>query len=118
MIEKVSGKYLEEGFGAETTQITTQEKPKKSQRKAKETDDTTQEMDGTTQEKPKKSQRKIDEVLIDLLTLEPHLSVRQLAMRLERTENSIRYHLRKMTEAGIVKHEGPTKSGKWIIIKR
>ena len=40
VIEKVSEKYLEEGFGAETTQKTPQktpqEKPKKSQRKAKE----------------------------------------------------------------------------------
>ena len=53
--------------------------------------------------------------MIDLLALEPYLSVRQIAERLERTENSIRYHLRKMTDAGIIEHEGPTKSGKWVI---
>ncbi|NLL29391.1 MAG: winged helix-turn-helix transcriptional regulator [Bacteroidales bacterium] len=57
----------------------------------------------------------MDEALIDLLRLEPHLSVRQLAKRLNRTENSIRYHLRKLTNAGVIKHEGPTKSGKWVI---
>ncbi len=44
VIEKVSDKYLEEGFGAETTQETTQETSKKSPRKA--------------QEKPKKNRRR------------------------------------------------------------
>lgn len=108
VIENVSEKYIVEGFGVGTTQETTQEtynatqeKPNKSQIKAKE--------------KPKKSQIKIDEALIDLLRLEPHLSVRQLAKRLNRTENSIRYHLRKLTNAGVIKHEGPTKSGKWVM---
>ena len=43
---------------------------------------------------------------------------KELAEKLNRTEDSIRYYLRKMTKAGIIKHEGPTKSGKWIILKK
>jgi ATP-dependent DNA helicase RecG len=49
VIENISEKYLEEGFGAETTQ----EKPKKSPRKA--------------QEKPKKSPRKIEEEIVNFI---------------------------------------------------
>lgn len=45
----------------------------------------------------------------------PRITRKGLAEKLGRTENSIRYHLRKMTDAGIIEHEGPTKSGKWVI---
>ena len=38
VVEKVSVRYLEMGFGGETTQETTQEKPKKAPRKAQESD--------------------------------------------------------------------------------
>lgn len=64
VVEKVTEKYFEEGFGTETTQ----------------------ENQDNVQEKPKKSQRKISEELIDLLVLEPHLSVRQIAERLDKTK--------------------------------
>jgi ATP-dependent DNA helicase RecG len=133
VIENVSEKYLEEGFGAEkakekpkkhprniqetskkrprnyqettqvTTQETTQEKPKKSPRKA--------------QEKPKKSPRKIEEEIMMIMENNPQVTRKELAKKLDRTEDSIRYYLRKMTKQGIIKHEGPTKSGKWVIIK-
>ncbi|WP_282918139.1 hypothetical protein [Porphyromonas macacae] len=33
------------------------------------------------------------------------------------TFNGIKYHIKNMKESGIIKHEGSTKSGKWIIIK-
>ena len=104
VVGNVSQQFFEEGFGTETTQEnegTTQKLPRNYPEKA--------------QEKLKKSQRKISEELMDLLVSEPYLSVRQIAERLDKTEDSIRYHLRKMTEKGIIKHEGATKSGKWVI---
>ncbi len=111
VIENVSEKYLEEGFGAETTQkttqetdSTTQEKPKKSPRKA--------------QEKPKKSPRKIEEEIVMIMENNPQVTRKELAKKLNRTEDSIRYYLRKLTKAGIIEHEGPTKSGKWVIKSR
>ncbi|MBP7104123.1 MAG: winged helix-turn-helix transcriptional regulator [Fermentimonas sp.] len=97
VIENISEKYLEEGFGAETTQ----EKPKKSPRKA--------------QEKPKKSPRKIEEEIVMIMESNPQVTRKELAKKLDRTEDSIRYYLRKLTKAGIIEHEGPTKSGKWVI---
>lgn len=109
VVENVSQQFFEEGFWSRKHPRKTrkrhnkkaQKKPRKSPEKA--------------QEKPKKSQGKISEELMDLLVLEPYLSVRQIAERLDKTEDSIRYHLRKMTEKGIIKHEGATKSGKWVI---
>ncbi len=89
VIENVSEKYLEEGLGAENAK-----------------------------EKPKKSPRKIEEEIMMIMENNPQVTRKELAKKLDRTEDSIRYYLRKMTKQGIIKHEGPTKSGKWVIIKQ
>ena len=99
VVENVSQKYFEEGFGGETTQ----EKPKKSPRKA--------------QEKPKKSPRNIEDEILDEIKNFPQVTRKDLAKRLNKTEDSIRYYLRRMVKEGVIKHEGSTKAGKWIIIK-
>ncbi len=123
VVENVSEKYLEEGFGTETTQETTQEtskkhprkaqeKPKKSPRKAQEKP---KKSPRKAQEKPKKSPRKIEEEIVIIMGNNPQITRKELAEKLDRTEDSIRYYLRKMTKQGIIKHEGPTKSGKWVI---
>ena len=31
--------------------------------------------------------------------------------------DGIKYHIKNMTKQGVIKHEGSTKAGKWIIIK-
>jgi ATP-dependent DNA helicase RecG len=108
VIENISEKYLEEGFGAETTQ----EKPKKSPRKAQEKP---KKSPRKAQEKPKKSPRKIEEEIVMIMESNPQVTRKELAKKLDRTEDSIRYYLRKLTKAGIIEHEGPTKSGKWVI---
>ena len=100
VIENISEKYLDEGFGAETTQ----EKPKKSPRKA--------------QEKPKKSPRNIEVEILEIMQYNPNITRKELAKLFNRTEDSICYYIRKMTDAGIIKHEGATKSGKWVIINK
>lgn len=88
VIENVSEKYLEEGLGAENAK-----------------------------EKPKKSPRKIEEEIMMIMENNPQVTRKELAKKLDRTEDSIRYYLRKMTKQGIIKHE-ETKSGKWVIIKQ
>ena len=99
VVENVSQKYFEEGFGRETAQ----EKPKKDPRKA--------------QEKPKKSPRNIEDEILDEIKNFPQVTRKDLAKRLNRTEDSIRYYLRRMVKEGVIKHEGSTKAGKWVIIK-
>lgn len=93
VVENVSKKYFEEGFGVNATL-----EEDKSQRKAKE--------------KPKKIE---DEILL-LIKETPEITVTQISEVLDRTIDSTRYYLRKMTDQGLIKHEGSTKSGKWIIL--
>ncbi len=88
VVENVSQKYFEEGFGGETAQ-----------------------------EKPKKSPRNIEDEILDEIKNFPQVTRIELAKRLNRTEDSIRYYLRRMVKEGVIKHEGSTKAGKWIIIK-
>lgn len=99
VVENVSQKYLEEGFGGETSQ----EKHRKDPRKA--------------QERPKKSPRNIEDEILDEIKDFPQVTRKDLAKRLNRTEDSIRYYLRRMVKEGVIKHEGSTKAGKWIIVK-
>ena len=99
VVENISQKYFEEGFGGEAAQ----EKSEKDPRKA--------------QERPKKSLRNIEDEILDEIKNFPQVTRKDLAKRLNRTEDSIRYYLRRMVKEGVIKHEGSTKAGKWIIIK-
>ncbi|MDY5434435.1 MAG: winged helix-turn-helix transcriptional regulator [Bacteroides pyogenes] len=65
----------------------------------------------------KKSPRNIEDKILDEIKNFPQVTRKDLAKRLNRTEDSIRYYLRRMVKEGVIKHEGPTKAGKWIIIK-
>ncbi|MGI6411498.1 MAG: winged helix-turn-helix domain-containing protein [Bacteroidales bacterium] len=48
----------------------------------------------------------------------PQITQSELSKTIGLTINGIKYHMKKLTKAGIIKHEGPTKSGKWIILKK
>ena len=39
-----------------------------------------------------------------------------MASLLDSTPYSVKYHLVQLTKKGIIKHEGATKAGKWIIL--
>ncbi|MDR1950978.1 MAG: winged helix-turn-helix transcriptional regulator [Bacteroidales bacterium] len=47
----------------------------------------------------------------------PQITVSELAKSLGRSQDSTRYHLRQLIDNGIIKHEGSTKAGKWIVIQ-
>ena len=57
------------------------------------------------------------EKIIKEIKSNPKITRRKLALRLNKTEDSIKYHLSKLTKQGIIKHVGSTKSGEWIIMK-
>lgn len=92
VVENVSQKYLEEGFGGETS--------KKHPRNIQET---TQE---TTQER-----------ILAAIQAKPEITQKELAQSIGITLDGIKYHIKNMTKLGVIKHEGSTKSGKWIITK-
>ncbi|MDE6508295.1 MAG: Fic family protein [Alistipes sp.] len=73
----------------------------------------TQEILHITQEKDSFTQEKI----LAAIRNNPRITRRELAVLLERTEDSIKYQLLKLTRQGIIKHVGATKAGEWKIQK-
>ena len=88
--ERVSEKYFEAGFGTNAT-------PKHPE--------TTQEKENTTQK-----------IIVKALKDKPETTQKELAKLIGISIDGIKYHIQKMTKEGIIKHEGSTKAGKWIIL--
>lgn len=64
------------------------------------------------------SQKKlIKKEIIELLSNNPYLSRKELSSIIGVTEGSIKHHLSKLRENGIVEHIGPDKGGYWLIKK-
>ena len=103
VVENVSQKYFEEGFGGETAQ----EKPKKDPRKAQE----------TSKKHPRNIQETTQERILAAIQAKPEITQKELAQSIGITLDGIKYHIKNMTKQGLIKHEGSTKAGKWVIIK-
>jgi Predicted transcriptional regulator containing an HTH domain and an uncharacterized domain shared with the mammalian protein Schlafen len=106
VIENVSQRYFEEGFGTDTTQETSKKHPRNIQ-------ETSKKHPRNTQETPKNIQIEI----IKAVKLNPTITRKELETLLERTLGSVKYHLAQLTKKGIIKHIGSTKAGEWIIIE-
>ena len=55
--------------------------------------------------------------IFGIIKQEPTVTRNILAKRLKTTPDRIKYYLDKMRKQGVIKHEGSTKSGHWVIIK-
>lgn len=84
VVENVSQKYFEEGFGGDTS---------------------------------KKHPRKTQERILAAIKAKPEITQKELAQSIGITLDGIKYHIKNMTKQGVIKHEGSTKAGKWVIIK-
>ena len=47
----------------------------------------------------------------------PEVTQKELAEIIGISINGVKYHIQKMSKQGTIKHEGATKSGKWVIIQ-
>lgn len=99
--EKVSEKYFEAGFGTNTT---------------KKHPETTQEKENTTQETTQEEVNTTQKIILKMLKDKPETTQKELAKLIGISIDGIKYHIQKMTKEGIIKHEGSTKAGKWIIL--
>ena len=66
----------------------------------------TQEIEGTTQER-----------ILALLKAKPGITRRLLAERVGITPDGVKYHLDKLRTAGVIRHVGATKAGRWEVLK-
>lgn len=78
---------------------------------------TTQETGATTQETAQEDRAATQGRILDLLRTEPAISRRVMAERLGITPDGVKYHLTKLRAAGVVRHVGATKGGRWEVLK-
>lgn len=70
----------------------------------------------TTRKTDSKQPENIDKEIIEILKSNGKISRKDLTIILNKTEGSIRHHLNKLQEKGIIKHQGPDKGGYWEVI--
>ncbi|MDP2834974.1 MAG: ATP-binding protein [Pseudomonadota bacterium] len=63
------------------------------------------------------TQETTQERICRLLRGEPGLTRRELGERLSLTPDGVKYHLEKLKAAGRIRHVGPTKAGRWEVLK-
>ena len=80
-------------------------------------DATTQETDATTQETTQEDRGTIRERIVALLRAEPEITRRVLAARVGITADGVKYHLTRLRAAGVIRHVGATKAGRWEVLK-
>ena len=66
-------------------------------------------------EKGKEKGKEIVKQILKQITKNAEVTVAELAKILSTTEKTIRYHMDKLREEGIIERKGSTKTGKWII---
>ena len=79
-----------------------------------ENPETTQKSTRTTQKTTRKTTR---DRLLDYLRDEPHLTRRVLAERLGLTPDGVKYHLRKLKAAGVLRRVGSDRAGHWEVLE-
>jgi len=66
---------------------------------------------------PKKPQRNPKEVILAALKKQPPISIRALAAQCRMSVHSVQHHVNKLKDAGVIRHMGPTKMGRWEVIE-
>lgn len=67
----------------------------------------------TTPELPPSDPRSI---IMQMVKENPKVKRKEIADRLGMTVDGVRYHLKKLTVLGVLKFEGNSKTGQWIIL--
>jgi ATP-dependent DNA helicase RecG len=78
---------------------------------------TTQEKSKVPKEAPEKPKRNPKEVILATLKKQPSISIRELAVQCRMSVHSVQHHVNKLKDAGVIRHVGPTKGGRWKMIK-
>lgn len=64
----------------------------------------------------KPNKKDIQNEIIELIKLNSRISREEMAESLNRSEDSVRYYLRRLTNEGVIKREGSKKTGEWVIL--
>ncbi len=83
--------------------------------KAGTTEETTKETTEETETTTKETSSPAKEKLIEALRANPGITVKELAAVMGLSADGVRYHIRKLREAGLLSRKGSTKAGKWVL---
>ena len=81
------------------------------------TKETSQTSNRPTQETTQETSTNTRERILALLSAEPGITRRRLAERVGITPDGVEYHLRRLRAAGVVRHVGATKAGRWEVMR-
>ncbi|MEG0806867.1 MAG: winged helix-turn-helix domain-containing protein [Alistipes sp.] len=56
-------------------------------------------------------------MILDAIRKSPKITRVELAAMIGITPDGIKYHLQRLTKAGVIRHIGATRSGEWVICK-
>ena len=68
-----------------------------------------------TQDTTQISQKNTRDRILDYLRAEPELTRRELAVRVGVTPDGVKYHLRRLKAAGVLRRVGSDRSGYWEV---
>jgi ATP-dependent DNA helicase RecG len=54
-------------------------------------------------------------MIIEVIRVRPGITMKEIATQLDLTIDSIRHHMRMLQNAGIIRHLGSTKAGRWEV---
>lgn len=57
------------------------------------------------------------ELIMDEIRMNPQVTRVELAQKIGITPDGVKYHLQKLTKAGIIRHTGSTRNGEWTICR-
>jgi ATP-dependent DNA helicase RecG len=97
VVEKASKKYFELGFGNEELPRNFQETSKKLPRNFQETS------------------KNFQEEILRAIKDNPYITRKELEILLGCSHSVIKYHISQLVQKKVIKHEGATKAGKWVI---
>lgn len=55
--------------------------------------------------------------ILEAIRANPRISRKDLAVLLDRSQDLIKYHVKKLVAGGRIKHVGPTKGGHWVVLQ-
>lgn len=72
---------------------------------------------GSDKSKTTQETKSVADSILELMIANPNITAKEMALNLDITFDGVRYHIKKLKSSGNIKREGPTKSGKWIVLK-
>jgi ATP-dependent DNA helicase RecG len=77
----------------------------------------TQETDRTTEETTQETGMTTQETIMRMLREDPSITQKEMASRIGLTPDGVKFHITRLKKMGFIGREGPTKKGRWIVIK-